>query len=66
MQVNIIAPQETKDLDSVRTHTLLVGLKNKTPAQVEAYVENHVTNLSEAKEVLKALAVAVGYLIRKI
>ena len=66
MQVNIIAPQETKDLDAVRTHALLVGLKNKTPVQVEAYVESHVTSLSEAKEVLKALAVAVGYLIRKI
>ena len=66
MQVNIIAPQETKDLDSVRTHTLLVQLKNATPAQVETYVENHVTTLPEAKEVLKALAVAVGYLVRKI
>lgn len=66
MRINYEAPQAVKDKLSVTTHTLLSQLITATPLQAETWVENHVTDLPKAKDVLKALTVAVCYLGKRI
>lgn len=60
------AAEEQEAILAVRAHQKLTALKDMTPAQVEQWVNTHVTNLTQAKEVLATLAVAVSVLARRL
>ena len=54
------------DRDAVKTYGKLVALKNMTPTQVSTWVDANVTNLTQAQDAIKTLAIGMGYLIRTI
>jgi len=59
-------PSVDADLVHLRTYAKLASLKNMTPAQVSTWVDGNVTNLAQAQDAIKTLAIAVGYLIRHV
>jgi hypothetical protein len=44
---------------NAEANPIVALLSGKTPQQAATYIQNNVTNLAEAKEVLKMLAAAV-------
>ena len=54
------------DKEAVKAYAKLVALKNMTPAQVSSWVDANVTNLSQAQDAIKTLAIGMGYIIRHI
>lgn len=54
------------DKEAVKAYAKLVALKNMTPAQVSSWVDANVTNLSQAQDAIKTLAIGMGYIIRQI
>lgn len=56
------------DLDAynAKAYPKLQALKTLTPAQVQTWVNNNVTDLASAKDAIKTLAVAVSILARRI
>jgi hypothetical protein len=60
------ADKELVDRDAVRRDVLIEKIKTKTPAQIGTYIDDNVTDLASAKKVLKGLAVAVGFLARRL
>jgi hypothetical protein len=54
------------DREAVEAYPKLTTLKTSTPAQVQAWVDANVTDLASAKDAIKTLAVAVGFLARKL
>lgn len=65
----IIVLEKTRDeidRDAARVYDKLVALRAMTPAQVQVYIDANVNNLSQAKEAIKTLAVAVSILARQI
>ena len=54
------------DKEAVKSYAKLVALKNMTPAQVSSWVDANVTNLSQAQDAIKTLAIGMGYIIRQI
>ena len=70
---NVIAPadvvpmsQEQLDIAAAKAYQKLSALRTMTPAQVQTWVDANVTNLAEAKDALKTLAVAVSILARRL
>lgn len=62
-------PPPTRDeLDAAeaRQYAKLAALRDMTPAQVSAWVDANITDLSSARDALKTLAIAVGVLARKL
>jgi hypothetical protein len=55
-------PEDEATRERMSRHPLL----NATPAQIETWVDNNVTDLASAKEALKLLAKAVAFGARKI
>jgi len=64
MKVNYVAPTEIKEKIAATTDPLILGLINKTPAEVAAWIDTHVTDLASAKEVLKAFGKVISYLVK--
>lgn len=64
MIVNLQAPQKTKDRYERDSDQLLAILKSKTPQEAADYIENNVDDLDSAKQVLKAMAKVITYLLR--
>ncbi len=60
------APPVDSDLVSVQAYAKLKALRNMTPSQVSAWVDSNVTNLAQAQDAIKTLAIGVGYLIRQV
>lgn len=60
------AAQEAADAQAAREDAAIAAIAAMTPAQAAAYVENNVTNLAEAKAVLKTMAKAICVLARRI
>jgi len=58
--------QDELDRAAAKAYDRLNALKAMRPAQVKAYIDANVTNLTEAKDVLKTLAVAVSILAREL
>ena len=54
------------DKEAVKSYAKLVALKNMTPAQVSSWVDANVTNLSQAQDAIKTLAIGMGHIIRQI
>ena len=52
------------DRAAARADALVTALASKTPAQIDTYIVNNVTDLASAKTVLRALAQVVGVLAR--
>ena len=61
--------QEQSDIEADRVNrqadNVLKFLKTKTAAEIDTYVTDNVTTLASAKTVIKGLAKAVGYLVKK-
>ncbi len=53
------------DKEEVSAYSKLIVLKGMSPTQVATWVDANVTNLAQAQDAIKTLAVGVGYLIRK-
>lgn len=51
--------QKSKDS---KVHKILLNTK---PEDIDRYVEDNITNLKDAKELLKELSKAVSYMLRK-
>lgn len=58
--------QEQLDTTVASQYAKLVALRNMTPAQVQTWVTNNVTDLATAKDAIMTLAIAVGVLARRI
>ena len=56
MQFNVQAGSANKSRADARSDALLMQLKAMTPTQAAAWVETNVTNLAQAKVVLKVFA----------
>ena len=50
---------------SLRNDSGIQALRNRTPAQVDAWIDNNVTDLASARTVLKLLARVVALLARE-
>jgi hypothetical protein len=50
--------------DTIRADNRLRNLLTATPQQIEAYIDNNVTNLAQAKEVLGLLALGLSMVAR--
>jgi len=64
-EVSLVAVIDA-DKEAVKSYAKLVALKNMTPAQVSSWVDANVTNLSQAQDAIKTLAIGMGYIIRQI
>lgn len=65
----IAPPAPTQDeIDRAAAHAYakLNALKGMTPAQVQTWVSNNVTNLAQAQDAIATLAIAVGILARNL
>ena len=56
---------EESDIAAAKANAKLTALKGMTPAQVQTWVANNVTNLSQAQDAIATLAVAVSILARR-
>ena len=59
-------PQAVQDAEDAKAYAPLAALAQMTPAQIQTYIQNNVTDLASAKTAIKTLAVAVGILARRI
>lgn len=62
-------PPPTKDevdAEAARTYQKLAALRNMTPAQAGAWIDQNVTNLAEAKDVLRTLAIFACVVARRL
>lgn len=58
--------KDETDASAAKQYAKLQALVGMTPAQVTAWVDANVTNLSQAQDAIKTLAIAVSVLARKI
>lgn len=58
--------QHFLDAKAAREYAPLAALAAMTPAQIQTYIQNNVTDLASAKTAIKTLAVAVGILARRL
>ncbi len=63
---NTAAAQDAADTLAAKQYAKLVALKSMSPAQISSWVDANVTNLAQAQDAIKTLAVAVGILARKL
>ena len=63
---NIIAAKEAADQADIKADALLAHIATMTTAQAAAYIDNQVTTLASAKNVLKAFAKIIVIMARKI
>lgn len=58
--------QDQQDVIAAKANAKLAALRNMTPAQVGAWVDANVTNLAQAQDAIKTLAIAVSILARRL
>lgn len=58
--------QDEIDTTAAKAYAKLNALKNMTPAQVDAWVTANVTNLAQAQDAIKTLAIGVSILARRL
>lgn len=66
MRVKNKASQRKHDKHAVKVDTLLANLRSKTPQQAADWVEDNVTDLASAKQVLKAFAKVIVVLSKEV
>jgi hypothetical protein len=59
--VNVPVPPDTQRLLDAKSNAILTALISATPAQVDTWLTANVTNLAQARDVLKALALGLRY-----
>ena len=64
--VQPVVSQDDIDAAVINTYTKLIALKTMTPAEVIAWVQANVTTLAAAQDAIATLAIAVGFLARRI
>lgn len=57
--------QFQSDKTAVLAYNKLTALSNMTPAQIQTWVDNNVTNLATAQDAIKTLAIGISVLIRR-
>ena len=63
MTTRLIQPtQQQTTINAVKADPAMVALANATPAQIDAYIAAHVTDLASAKTALAFLAKCVVFL----
>jgi len=65
MPIKARCDMRTKQKREIDADSVISNLKGKTFAEVDAYVENQVTDLASAKQFLKVLAKIVLYLLKR-
>jgi len=63
-RIAIAATTDVQRKLDVRASAALQALAHATPAQIDAYLTQNMTTLAEARQIVKALAIAVGFLLR--
>lgn len=58
--------QDEIDAAAAKAHAKLTALRGMTPAQVGAWVDANVTNLAQAQDAIKTLAVGMSVLARRL
>lgn len=58
-------PQEEQDIIAAKAYAKLAALCGMTPAQIQTWVDSNVTNLAQAQDAIKTLAIAVAILARR-
>jgi hypothetical protein len=58
--------QDQQDRNDANQYAKLVALRQMTPAQIQTWVTNNVTNLAQAQDAIKTLAIAVSILARNL
>lgn len=66
MQVNITASEKKKIKNILDNDPIISALMTATYSQIDTWIDNNVTNVSEAREVFKRLVKIVVYLIRHV
>jgi len=64
MQVNITASEKKKLKNLIKNDPIWSGLMGASYQQIDNWIDNNVTNLAEAKPVLKRLVKVVAFLVR--
>lgn len=57
---------EVTDIEYVKSHPQIKALLTRRPSDIETWIDNNVTNLAEAKSVIKLMAVAMSLLAKTI
>jgi hypothetical protein len=62
------APLSKDELDAVaaRQYAKLNAIKSMSPSEIISWIDTNISNLADAKEALKTMAVAVSVLARRI
>jgi len=60
------AAQDAQDIADAKAYAKLAALKAMTPAQIQTWVNANVTNLVQAQDAIKTLAIAVSVLLRRL
>lgn len=58
--------QEQLDAQAAKAHAKVAALRSMKPAEAAAWVDVNVTNLAEAKDLLKTIAVVLSVLARRL
>tara|TARA_R110000868_G_scaffold176513_2_gene414227 strand:- start:1325 stop:1723 length:399 start_codon:yes stop_codon:yes gene_type:complete len=58
--------QDEIDSAAAKAYAKLTALRGMTPAQVGSWVDANVTNLAQAQDAIKTLAIAVSILARRL
>lgn len=58
--------QDQIDTEAAKQYAKLNALKGMTPAQISTWVDDNVTNLTQAQDAIKTLAIAVSILARRL
>jgi hypothetical protein len=58
--------QDQLDAEAAKQYAKLTALKRMTPAQIQTWVDANVTNLAQAQDAIKTLAIAVSILARRL
>jgi len=59
MQLDVKAPEYLKERQLLKNNTLLTSLKKASPDTIKAYINETVTDLESAKEVLILMALVL-------
>ena len=63
MQVNITANDKRKLIDQLKNDPILNSLMTSDYTKIDTWVENNVTNIDEAQEVIKRIMKSIKYLL---
>ena len=63
MRINLTASDKKKLIDQLKNDPIMNGLMTYDFSQIDTWVENNVTNIDEAQEVIKRIMKAIKYLL---